>query len=224
MEQPITSRPLLPTTTFSWLDSKMIIIYILLLLLVLATLGVNFVGGMQWLGTWLFSGSITALQDAGIITGKAINTSADAVSDVAKGTIDIGDNAIKDIGNLVTGISQQGIIGTNTNLGQAIESKIPQNQHIDVQPSVTTDNILTQSWCYIGDYNNTRGCMSIRETDKCMSGQVFPSKSACLSNSTGNTTLPTVASGYNKPMQMFPQNMAYHMPPNDLIVSPPSLT
>jgi len=35
-------------------------------------------------------------------------------------------------------------------------------------------------WCLVGEYANKRGCIDIGESDKCLSGQVFPSEQMCL--------------------------------------------
>jgi hypothetical protein len=35
-------------------------------------------------------------------------------------------------------------------------------------------------WCYVGDYAGSRGCVAMEAHGKCMSGQVFPSQTACL--------------------------------------------
>jgi len=47
-------------------------------------------------------------------------------------------------------------------------------------PDTSEDNIqksLTSAktkWCLVGEYKNKRGCVDISESDKCLSGQVFP--------------------------------------------------
>jgi hypothetical protein len=35
-------------------------------------------------------------------------------------------------------------------------------------------------WCYIGEDRGFRSCMEIGENDKCMSGDIFPSKDICV--------------------------------------------
>jgi len=35
-------------------------------------------------------------------------------------------------------------------------------------------------WCLTGEYQNKRGCVSVSESDQCLSGQIFPSKEMCL--------------------------------------------
>ena len=43
------------------------------------------------------------------------------------------------------------------------------------------------NWCLIGEYQQKRGCIEIKDHDKCMSGQVFPTQKMCLNpNLTSN--------------------------------------
>lgn len=44
------------------------------------------------------------------------------------------------------------------------------------------------SWCLVGEYQGTRGCIDVNDTDMCMSGQLFPSQKMCL-NPTMATTV-----------------------------------
>lgn len=37
----------------------------------------------------------------------------------------------------------------------------------------------TSSWCLIGDYQGSRGCVEVSSSDKCLSGQTFTSQQAC---------------------------------------------
>ena len=35
-------------------------------------------------------------------------------------------------------------------------------------------------WCLIGEYENKRGCIEVDDSEKCMSGQVYPTRQACV--------------------------------------------
>jgi len=37
-----------------------------------------------------------------------------------------------------------------------------------------------QNWCLIGEMDGTRGCISVNDYDKCLSGQIYPTKSKCM--------------------------------------------
>jgi hypothetical protein len=53
------------------------------------------------------------------------------------------------------------------------------------KPAETTNPINTPSinnnkWCLVGEYEGKRGCISVSDEDKCLSGQVFPNQQMCL--------------------------------------------
>jgi len=152
------------------LDFKTIIILILLLFLFLAYLGINFLsmlGGavdkfLQFF-TPLINGFFGNLFKA---SGSVINKSADVAGDTAKVGIDIAEGAVQDIGNLLI--------------------KSSSNAPPDPNPD-TSDNKIQNAkgssktkWCLVGEYENKRGCIDIGESDKCLSGQVFPTEQMCL--------------------------------------------
>ena len=53
----------------------------------------------------------------------------------------------------------------------------PDTSENAIQKPITSDKI---GWCLIGEYANKRGCVSVAESDQCLSGQIFPSKEMCL--------------------------------------------
>ena len=60
----------------------------------------------------------------------------------------------------------------------------PENK--EPQPTPTTDPIVSQNlksgWCYVGDFNGTRGCVEFNNSG-CASGQIFPNQASCLAPS-----------------------------------------
>ena len=56
----------------------------------------------------------------------------------------------------------------------------------DVKPDHSDNKIQNPisagkaGWCLTGEYQNKRGCVSVSESDQCLSGQIFPSKEMCL--------------------------------------------
>jgi hypothetical protein len=47
-------------------------------------------------------------------------------------------------------------------------------------PIQSSASSAKNKWCLVGEYNGARGCVSVTEQDKCMSGQVFPTQQMCL--------------------------------------------
>jgi hypothetical protein len=37
-------------------------------------------------------------------------------------------------------------------------------------------------WCLIGEFQGKTGCMDIQDSDKCMSGQIFPTQQLCMNS------------------------------------------
>jgi len=46
-----------------------------------------------------------------------------------------------------------------------------------IQKPMTSDKT---SWCLIGEYQGKHSCVSVKDSTKCMSGQVFPNEKMCL--------------------------------------------
>lgn len=68
----------------------------------------------------------------------------------------------------------------------------PANPHNDTSASPIQNPITSskQNWCLVGEYQGRRGCISINDNDKCLSGQVFPSQTTCLNPTQSNNVAP----------------------------------
>lgn len=42
---------------------------------------------------------------------------------------------------------------------------------------------LTKGWCFVGEYKGYRTCENVVSSDKCMSGNIFPTKEICVNPS-----------------------------------------
>ena len=54
------------------------------------------------------------------------------------------------------------------------------------EPDETDSKVQEQSkkgWCYIGTDRTFRSCIKVNESDKCMSGKIFPTKDICINPS-----------------------------------------
>jgi len=49
--------------------------------------------------------------------------------------------------------------------------------HSSIQQSKSSSKA---GWCYIGEDRGIRSCVKVNESDKCMSGNIFPSESLCI--------------------------------------------
>jgi hypothetical protein len=154
-------------------------------ILLLSLLGVNILnlfGNMVESVTEIFRPVVSkALANLGYASGTLLDRSSDIVADASKTGIDILHGTVDSVGDLLIKASGQGA-------GQVLDIKINQPPTIasnQPEPNSTTNPIQNNSsaksqWCLVGEYNGTRGCISVGDQDKCLSGQVFPSQQQCL--------------------------------------------
>jgi hypothetical protein len=182
-----TSSPALVTPSSGSVGdwSKNTIIIVLVVILLLSLLGVNILnlfGNMVESVTEIFRPVVSkALANLGYASGTLLDRSSDVVADASKTGIDILHGTVDSVGDLLIKASGQGS-------GKALDIHINQPPTIarsSPEPNATTNPIQGNSsaksqWCLVGEYNGTRGCISVSDQDKCLSGQVFPSQQQCL--------------------------------------------
>lgn len=169
-------------------DKNSIIIF-LLVVVILSFLGINLliVSGKALSEITKIFEPITrkVLSMLGYSTGHLVNTTSEVASDTVKTGVEIAEGAAKSVGNLLKNASKGGMSETDRKkLEKALTSpkcptpeKTPRPSQTAVHRSISSKK---GGWCFIGDDVETRGCISINEHDKCMSGQIFPTKEACL--------------------------------------------
>jgi hypothetical protein len=132
------------------------------------------------------------LAAVGYSTGEVINKSADVTADAAKIGIDVAEGTAQGIGDLLKkGATElDGSAASRVNK-PTLEQKIntqsePVKKPVEVKPDSSENPIQKpissdkQNWCLIGEYQNKRGCVAVNDSDKCLSGQIFPSQQMCL--------------------------------------------
>jgi hypothetical protein len=189
----VSSSASISNNESSIFSNKNFLIIVLIILLVLSFLGINLilVGGnifeyvvkiLTPLVTQIFS---VFAQTTGIV----INKTTDVVTDTAKIGIDIAGGTLHDVGNLLKNSSQTVDIAA-----MKLDNPSPLDKSINNSPTKLHEpapdkaanpiqNPITASkthWCLVGEYEGRRGCIEINESDKCLSGQVFPNQKACL--------------------------------------------
>lgn len=167
---------------------KNIIIIILIVVLILSLLGINIFiifGNVLQKIIDIFNPVVSkGLSDLGYASGTVIDKSSDVIADASKVGIDILHDTVESVGELLVKAS-----GQAPGTGKSIDIAINQPPTVAPnQPSPDTSTSPIQSspsssknqWCLVGEYNGARGCVSITDQDKCMSGQIFPSQQLCL--------------------------------------------
>jgi hypothetical protein len=164
-----------PALGFSGFDWKNVSILILLFIVILTYMGINVLKIMgdlvQSFVSIITPATATFLQSLGYTTGTAINAVADVTTDVARTGIDVAEGTAHNVGNLMIG-TQQGSMGNYNN-----NDPQPDGSENSIQKSMSASKT---KWCLAGEYQKKRGCIDISESDKCLSGEVFPSEEMCM--------------------------------------------
>jgi hypothetical protein len=160
---------------------KNILIIILLTVLIFSVLGVNIftaIGNLLQQIIDIFNPTLKkTLGDLGYATGSLINTSSDALSEVSKTGIDIANGTFNQVGDLIKKSSGRDLDHSlNKGPEKGGEAK-PDRANSSIQETPATSKV---KWCLVGEYEGRRGCIEIGESDKCLSGQVFPNQQLCL--------------------------------------------
>ena len=167
-------------------DFKTIVIIVLIILIILLGLGINvfniFGDILQSIMNVITPFISKFLSSIGYSTGEAINVSAEFASDSIINGIELAEGAVKNVGDiLIDASSNQGNSTTSLNSIEQeqrhLDEAVADSPENTIQKSITSSK---QSWCLVGEYQNKRGCIPISESDKCLSGNVFPNQQMCL--------------------------------------------
>ena len=181
MENTTITQPRFVTSSIEPNDiMKNLLIMVLLVILIFSVLGVNIftaIGNFLQQIIDIFDPTLKrTFSDLGYATGSLINTSSNALSEVSKTGIDIANGTFHEVGDLIKK-------GSGHDLDQSI-NKGPQDHKEEVKPDHANSRIQESpsktKWCLVGEYEGRRGCIEIGESDKCLSGQVFPNQKMCL--------------------------------------------
>lgn len=135
-----------------------------------------------------------------IATGKVVDATAEgakAVVNTTAGVIDSGLTAVQDITPNGSGstISSQSVQNTvpqpdvmaNNSLNKVLNTYQTQQNGTDYEANEAESSVHLAGgkggWCYIGEDRGFRSCAEVNGSDKCMSGDIFPSKDICVNPS-----------------------------------------
>ena len=182
------NSPATSTSKNSSMDWKIVLIALLIILLILMYLGINFFnifGNTLQSIVNLTSPVVKKIFGAfGYATGETINQTADVASDTIKTGVNVAEGVVQSVGNLLIDASEEA--DPTTRLKMDLEKSSKDNTSSDPQIDSTENPIQNsisagkQNWCLVGEFQNKRGCVPITDSDKCLSGQVFPNQQMCL--------------------------------------------
>lgn len=189
------------TSTNDLFSNKNIVIIFLVILLILSILGINILtllgSVLEWLTNLFGPVIIIILSFFGYTTGSVIVKTSDIVGDVSKGGIDLATGAVDDIGNLLKNASESAVDNKfKSSLDTALNtspSNLPSSPPKEPEPTPASNPVQNPistsktSWCLVGEYQEKRGCIEISESDKCLSGQIYPNRELCLNPTLSQT-------------------------------------
>lgn len=165
------------------------IIIVLLVLLSLSFLGINILTILDNFIKTIVSvlGPLVSqiLSIFGYTTGSILNKTADVVGDVAKTGVDIAEGSLQSVGTILKDASRTNVDSRATN---SLDNVLNVNTTVvPGQPAPTPGENPIQKpiasgksgWCLVGEYEGKRGCISVNDYDKCLSGQVYPTEDQC---------------------------------------------
>lgn len=166
---------------------------IILVIIVLALLGINVFSYLAN-GTTIFTNVFKIILEFFYkITGKTITATANTSVAVINAAAEGG----KEITHLSADIVDAGLTGVqdtlkpiqrDNGLNHALNSSPPQKEKEhgeDYEPNEATSSIQENKsgWCFIGEESDVRTCAKVGQNDKCMSGDIFPSRDICVNPS-----------------------------------------
>ena len=174
-----------PTSTNGW--DTMTILKIFLIILILALLGFTVFAYLAK-GTDVFSNFMAAY-------GKYIPEGIKRMLNLSeKGTelgLDVAAGTVKDVKKVIKKTAN-----ANSKLWKARDKNLEKsinegnfvglNNHPQHIPDKTDSRVQEKNkkgYCYIGTDRTHRSCIKVNESDKCMSGKIFPTKAICINPS-----------------------------------------
>ena len=165
------------------------IIIVLVVLLALSLLGINILtilGDLLKTIADILAPLISQLLSIfGYTAGSVIHKTADVVGDVAKTGVDIAEGSVQSVGTILRDASRPNVDPVATsNLDRALN--VGSVKYTQPTPATSENPVIRPvtagkaGWCLVGEYEGKRGCISVNEYDKCLSGQVFASRDQCL--------------------------------------------
>ena len=186
--ESITPPPPVVSESKSIFFSNNNIIIILCAIIILMLVNTNITIMLRNLLNIVYNFFIQILQMFGYVTGNVIITTADVAADVARTGVDISEGTLQSVGRILA--NNNSVFEKQPSFKKSLDEVVNTSNQTKTQtipePDSTANPIQNpisadkSSWCLVGDYKGTRGCVEIGEYDKCLSGQIFPSQRLCL--------------------------------------------
>lgn len=167
-----------------------------LIIIILAFLGFNlfsFLGGVTDT-TKGFLEPVFAFFGYGV--GETVKQTSNIAAEGAKTAVDVAAGTVDDAVTLmekavgVKNVQFNRIDDKDTSTQQALNKAVKKQKASNIPEPDDSGSLTQQSrsppksgYCYIGEDRGFRSCIKVGEGDKCMSGDIFPSKEICINPS-----------------------------------------
>lgn len=167
-----------------------------LIIIILAFLGINLFGYMEVVTNYIVTTTKPLLLGLASFFGISIAETTKATVDVTstglKKGIDITSDTLKKGANILKEASLQNKLKENNenmsdnNIINNLNNKLNNKNNLNIEPTPDNSNSNIQNrpkknYCFIGENSNgSRTCTEMSESDKCMSGDIFPSLDICI--------------------------------------------
>lgn len=110
---------------------------------------------------------------------QTLDISSEGVTKVTDDVEDVVDNAVENIDNKLKSKKKENNLNKR-NKKFNVDKVKPQIPIEDDAGSLTQGRRSKSGFCYIGEDRGFRSCIRVNDSDKCMSGDIFPSKAICI--------------------------------------------
>ena len=134
---------------------------------------------------------------AATVTGQTVDVAAEGAKAVVSGTagaVNTGLTAVQDItpNGAPSSLKTQSVQGTmqppditaNNTLNRSLNNSQQGGQGNDYQAYEASSSVHSgggqAGWCFVGEDRGFRSCAQVTASDKCMSGDIFPSQELCI--------------------------------------------
>jgi hypothetical protein len=177
-----------------------------LIIIVLLFLGINILSylgnSLDSIKKYLSPAMKNILVTMGVLTADVVKDTATAAANVTKLGVDVAAGTVQSAADVLEGqlepksgsqkkmdVTINNPDGSNKKSLEATLSGILSDVESKIIPEPDDATSKTQSsksksgYCYIGEDRGFRSCIKISESDKCMSGDIFPTKQICINPS-----------------------------------------
>ena len=121
------------------------------------------------------------LGDISAAINNLVSTILSYFGQTAKQTVNISAEGSKGIIDAVAFQPSNSTLDANSNI--AISNSILSKQNSDDPDPYTSEITGKSGYCFVGMDSNVRSCVQVSTSDKCMSGNIFPSMELCVNPS-----------------------------------------